>query len=279
MTNKETSKKRYREARYRAVLSFFAEQEPGTPFTPRQVQALVYPDTDISKVKAFLQSARDYLRNSGSDAQIIAEPIIQDGNVLKGKQYRLEGELVLDDRPVPMTPVTTSQEYEMFQAYYGELYEKVVVAQIRKGNSREKAEDAAQYAFMQVYRSPKLSTMLADKTYLLSTLYRAAGNFLIDQWRKREKEVSMEDGKEYRITEPKSVEEEVIGKDISLLLKKALEGMKPEDKDLIYMRAIEERSYEELAPLFGLSESALRVRFFRLRRSLQDRLGPLNDLI
>ncbi len=53
-------------------------------------------------------------------------------------------------------------------------------------------------------------------------------------------------------------------------LQEVLGRMEPEDRDLILLREVEQYSIGELATLIGISEGAIRVRLYRIRKTMQE---------
>lgn len=60
-------------------------------------------------------------------------------------------------------------------------------------------------------------------------------------------------------------------------LHKALMQLKPQDRNLILLRIVEEKSFEELASLMKLSEGAVRKRYERARKKLRFMLDEQED--
>ena len=69
-----------------------------------------------------------------------------------------------------------------------------------------------------------------------------------------------------------SVDTEAAGRDAMERLRPALETLKPEDRMVLTMLHIEERSVAEIAGLLGWTESNVKVRALRARQKLKDYL-------
>lgn len=58
-------------------------------------------------------------------------------------------------------------------------------------------------------------------------------------------------------------------------LYRALRGMPAEQREIIILRDIEEMSYEEIAEVLGCSRPSVKLRLFRARRRLKERVESL----
>ncbi len=56
---------------------------------------------------------------------------------------------------------------------------------------------------------------------------------------------------------------------------KALRGMPPAQREIIVLHEVEDLSYEEIAAVVGCSRTSIKLRLFRARRSLKERVASL----
>jgi RNA polymerase sigma-70 factor, ECF subfamily len=123
----------------------------------------------------------------------------------------------------------------------------------------EDAEDAAQDAFVKIYRS--LASYRGDRPmggWIRTIVWRAA----IDFTRRRHPERALTD---YDLHSP-SEERRQEHRD---LLVRALERLSPADRDILLMLEADGRTVEEVSRTVGLSATAVRVRVHRARRKLK----------
>ena len=64
-------------------------------------------------------------------------------------------------------------------------------------------------------------------------------------------------------------------KELTGIILKALHGMPPAQREIIVLHEIEDLSYEEIAEVLGCSRTSIKLRLFRARRSLKERVTSL----
>lgn len=143
--------------------------------------------------------------------------------------------------------------------------------------NREDAEELAQDVFMKVFRN--LASFKKECTFS-TWIYRIAYNTAISATRKKKYEFL-------------AIEEEVIGNvseeainnvlgqsDTSSNMEKleaALEQLSPDDRAIILLFYMEEKTIEEMATITGLSVSNLKVKLHRIRKKLFVLLNAMED--
>jgi RNA polymerase sigma-70 factor (ECF subfamily) len=98
-------------------------------------------------------------------------------------------------------------------------------------------------------------------------LFRIGTNLLRDHWR-RPRSVSVEELPE----EMFSVADGSVQADSQAMLGRALEGMRPRDRQLLWLAYAEDYSHKEIAEITGLGATSIRLLLFRARRAMADRL-------
>lgn len=134
------------------------------------------------------------------------------------------------------------------------------------GNS-EDAEDAAQEAFLRAFKAIK---RYDPNRKFASWLLSIAANYCIDQHRRsRLQTISLDDGQE------ESLGDRAAGPAATLLqhetrdeLQALLAGMEARDRAAIILYYWHELPYEEIAEQLSMSQSALKSRLHRARRTL-----------
>jgi RNA polymerase sigma-70 factor (ECF subfamily) len=131
-------------------------------------------------------------------------------------------------------------------------------------------EDLYQEMLVQVWRSlPRF----AGQSKLSTWLYRVALNTAMDFQKKRKRRMKRIEAREEL---PQAVHEDHGGLQIEQqehlsLLYHCIRKLKEEDRSLILLH-LEEKSYEEISEIMGLTKSNVGVKLMRLKRKLQQLL-------
>ena len=64
-------------------------------------------------------------------------------------------------------------------------------------------------------------------------------------------------------------------KEVSAIIRKALSGMPQAQREIIVLHEIEDMNYEQIAAVLGCSRTSIKLRLFRARRSLKERVHSL----
>ncbi|HRN51566.1 MAG TPA: sigma-70 family RNA polymerase sigma factor [Anaerolineales bacterium] len=149
-----------------------------------------------------------------------------------------------------------------------ELYAKPVhnLCYRMLGNTQD-AEDAAQEAFLRAFRA---IGRYDPKRKFASWLLSIAANYCIDQHRRaRLNTVSLEDSPEASLGDKAAgPAARLVQRETHDELQALLARLDPRDRAAIILYYWNELSYEEIAAQLSLSESALKSRLHRARRSL-----------
>lgn len=62
--------------------------------------------------------------------------------------------------------------------------------------------------------------------------------------------------------------------DTHAIVARCIDALKPEYKEVLFLREYEQRSYEEIAAITGNSESSVKSRLFKARKALAEKLKP-----
>lgn len=136
------------------------------------------------------------------------------------------------------------------------------------GNPQE-AEDAAQEAFLRAFKAIK---RYDPQRKFASWLLSIAANYCIDQHRKRRvAQVDIEAVAPVDLVERRpGVETELLAREASDDIQTLLTSLSPVDRAAVVLHYWHEYSYEEIATELELTESAVKSRLHRARRSLAD---------
>jgi len=155
---------------------------------------------------------------------------------------------------------------ELFQRYQNQIWQVCY----NFTHNRHDAEDLMQDVFLKVYRSvEKFEARSTFKTWV----YRVALNTCYNDVRRRQRRPQESGTDMMTVTEwlPSTVstEREVEHRAQSTLLENALSALRPEESDILQMKDIEERPYNEIAGALSISLSAAKMRAKRARHALK----------
>lgn len=156
-----------------------------------------------------------------------------------------------------------------------EKYQKPLFFHIAKMvKDRDHIEDLVQEAFMKAFGNLKSY----NTDYAFSTwLYRIATNHSIDYLRKRklqtlsiDEPVKTREGKlEIELPDESShSDRNIIRKQRKKIINKSIEGLPEKYRQVIEMRHMEEKSYQEISEILGLPLGTVKAHIFRAREML-----------
>jgi RNA polymerase sigma-70 factor (ECF subfamily) len=163
------------------------------------------------------------------------------------------------------------------QAAYADLVKRhqrfVFTLAMRFAKGREDAEEIAQDCFIKAYRSlASFQRQSKFSTWLYSIVYTTAMTFL----RKRRVDTdSIDDEDTYIRVENQSSAYDVNdaeNKSRSFYLNQAIEQLLPDDATIITMFYKGEQSLEEIAQAMGMEANTIKVKLFRARQRLKEKL-------
>ena len=175
------------------------------------------------------------------------------------------------------------------QSAYADLVKRhqrfVFTLALRFAKGREDAEEIAQDCFIKAYRSlSSFQQQSKFSTWLYSIVYTTAMTFLR---KKRIDTSSIDDDESYIQIENKPSgydEYNVENKSRSYYINQAIEQLLPDDATIITMFYKGEQSLEEIAHAMGIEANTVKVKLFRARQRLKERLErnlkhEVNELI
>lgn len=164
------------------------------------------------------------------------------------------------------------------------LYEKPVYNHCRGFlRNEQEAEDAAQEVFVNVFKGIK---RFRGDSKLGTWIYRITANVCKNRLKhlKRINAPLIDDAQEtgdgettslvekVKEKEEKEPDKEYASKSAGELITRRISELTDEQKQVILLRDVEGRSYEEIAQIMRLSVSAVKSKLFRARENLRDRL-------
>jgi RNA polymerase sigma-70 factor (ECF subfamily) len=155
----------------------------------------------------------------------------------------------------------------LYDHYQSMIYRFVVV----KVGSREEAEDITHHVFLSAWQKIEA---YKDRGYPFSSwLYQIARNLVIDHYRAKKNDISLE-----KIDPESSIFPSVAHFDLSLKLRVekvhvAIKELKPDYQDVIIMRFVEDLSLKETAAILKKSEGAIKLIQHRAIKELKSKIG------
>jgi RNA polymerase sigma-70 factor (ECF subfamily) len=142
---------------------------------------------------------------------------------------------------------------------------------------RDDADDIKQETFVKAYQA--IGSFRSESS-LQTWLLKICGNLCRDKiksWDRR------------KVTYDSTLRDDILGsssaedgpqaiverKEMTEIIFKALRGMPAAQREIIVLHEIEDLSYEEIAAVVGCSRTSIKLRLFRARRSLKDRVASL----
>jgi RNA polymerase sigma factor (sigma-70 family) len=163
------------------------------------------------------------------------------------------------------------------QSAYADLVKRhqrfVFSLAMRFAKNREDAEEIAQDCFIKAYRSlASFQQQSKFSTWLYSIVYTTAMTFL----RKKRVDTTSIDNDEAFIqieSKPGSYDDNNIeNKSRSYYLNQAIDQLLPDDATIITMFYKGEQSLDEIAQVLGIEANTVKVKLFRARQRLKDKL-------
>jgi RNA polymerase sigma factor (sigma-70 family) len=158
----------------------------------------------------------------------------------------------------------------LMKKYYTSLYNLVY----RLVRNKDEVEDLTQEAFVKAFASLKFF----NEEYAFSTwLYKIASNNTIDYIRKKKLETFSidkpieSDDSDYKFELPDTTYEpdkEIIRRQRSVLISKAIENLPEKYKKVILLRHVDEYDYAEIAKMLKLPIGTVKAHIFRARELL-----------
>ena len=157
---------------------------------------------------------------------------------------------------------------QAFTLFYNSYKDKIYRFIYFKVSSEEKADDLVNDTFIKVFHY--LRDGRDDIENFQAFLYKTARNLVIDFYRTRKEEVSLEDVKEVDsdIDISREVDNEIKVENIN----KYLSALKPEYIKVVKLHFFDELSFKEISEITGDSEGSVRVRAHRGMRQLKQLL-------
>lgn len=160
-----------------------------------------------------------------------------------------------------------------FEALYTACFRKLYRFCLSLTRSSAEAEEIVQETFL---RALQHSNKLPDNANVDAWLFRIARNVHISRLRKRQREVG-DQGLD-AVPSTVDVEDKLVNQDQALHVLRHLHTLDEPYKEVFTLRALGDVGYQEIAALFGKSESWARVTYHRARLMLTERMNKEGTL-
>lgn len=161
---------------------------------------------------------------------------------------------------------------KVYDTYVTDIYRFIYF----KVSDEEEARDITSRTFLKTWDYLQ-SNQVTDRSTLKSLLYRVARNLVIDHYREKGRRDKAEVRGEENIPEVADSRQDIARKaevesDMELVRKK-MQGLKAEYREVVIMRYINEMSVQEIASILGKSPGNVRVMVYRALNTLRDMLN------
>lgn len=165
-------------------------------------------------------------------------------------------------------------DVEAFNTLVTRHQDRVFNAVYRFCGNHEDAADITQRAFINAFR--KISEFAGDAAFS-TWMYRIAFNQSVSYRREntRHRAASIFGKDDDLAVEPAvehAVDERLEADDHRRKVQQALSGLEPDERRIIILKDIEDRSYEEIADILEIPKGTVRSRLHRARLALKERL-------
>jgi len=142
---------------------------------------------------------------------------------------------------------------------------------------RDDADDIKQETFLKAYQA--IGSFRSEAS-LQTWLLKICGNLCRDRIKSWDRRKVIYDS----TLREESLGQHAIGEDpleiverrqMTETIFKALRGLPPAQRELIVLHEVEDLSYEEIANILGCTRTSVKLRLFRARRSLKERVASL----
>ena len=172
----------------------------------------------------------------------------------------LAGDTSIDASPAVAPPM----DDEAFAAFYERSARALWAYLARTSGDPALAEDIMQESYVRFLCIANPPSYLSDgEVACRRYLFRIATNLLRDHWR-RPRAASIEDLPEIAFARA----DELAPFDSQLILGPAFAGMRPRDRQLLWLAYAEGYSHREIAEITGLASASIRLLLFRARRKI-----------
>ncbi|PLX65875.1 MAG: hypothetical protein C0603_12940 [Denitrovibrio sp.] len=169
-----------------------------------------------------------------------------------------------------MSPLNTwimMKENELVRKFFEENSSRVFAYIMKMTGNKDDAEDCFQDCFI------KYTEKYPDKLSI-PLLYTVAKSVCIDSFRKNNR---YQHNVEEQVSKVETPEDKMISDDTQRILKRAMDSLSVEERELISMAGPQGLKYKEISEITGMTLSNVKVKVHRVRIRLKELMGEGKD--
>jgi RNA polymerase sigma-70 factor (ECF subfamily) len=138
------------------------------------------------------------------------------------------------------------------------------------GFDEELAEEAAQESLIRIYKAlPRWRGESSLGGYLYGICRMTSADVMRTHARHHSRNVAVEEFDSFALESPHATgESEVLRREASRMLEKAMQELEPEDRAMLYLHEVENKGLSELSVLYKMPVGTIKSRLFRARDKL-----------
>jgi len=158
---------------------------------------------------------------------------------------------------------------EAFSVFYRHNYRKLYSYGISLGMDSELIDDIIQELFVKLYTRPQL---IKDFSTIQAFLYTAVRNAFVNHEKQRKKYLYLDEFENFELpyfVENTQIEDEEELKALKEKIHRIINSLTPRQKEIIYLRFLHQKEYEEIARIMDMSEQAARNLTYRAMEKIR----------
>lgn len=175
--------------------------------------------------------------------------------------------LSLNEERLKRLALKARTDKKAFAQIYKVLLEKVYGYFYYRVKQKELAEDLTQECFLKILKN--LKTYEKQEASFSAWVFTIARHTLIDYFRQKKEELSLETERKKREREKDNESEKVADRN---LLENALRNLKEDYREVLYLRFFADLSLKDTARVMGKTENAVKLLQFRAIKALKKEL-------
>lgn len=172
-----------------------------------------------------------------------------------------------------------SGDSKAFEVLVRRYQGKVAAAIARRVSDHGKIQDLVQEVFIKVYRA--LPSFRGESAFY-TWVYRIAINTVTNHYLAENREVAVDDAVDLsddsehmlpQMQDRETPETGLLRRELAAVIQQAIDGLTPTMREVIVLRELQGKSYEEIADQLRCPVGTVRSRIFRGRQELAERLS------
>ena len=158
---------------------------------------------------------------------------------------------------------------EAFSVFYRHNYRKLYSYGISLGMDSELIDDIIQELFVKLYTRPQL---IKDFSTIQAFLYAAVRNAFVNHEKQRKKYLYLDEFENFELpyfVENTQIEDEEELKALKEKIHRIINSLTHRQKEIIYLRFLHQKEYEEIARIMDMSEQAARNLTYRAMEKIR----------